>query len=432
MHRKRHVKRTLAMLLGIVMALSTGTASYAFEGGEYHDFRDGEISIYLPEGWLSEEAEGSEAIASTRPAIVGFEGGQPPKYEQIMKAHDEEGQSGLNLSIYYTSEDTQGDYIYFDDDKNEAEWYYENYGFNAIDRLYEEVLGWPLANATGSSWTVSDPEFFKGQWNGFLVVNGEGNTNNDDENMVFNHTIYLTAQMTDDSKTVVHMLLVFYGEGYAALTEQQTKLAKEIADEFYDYDYYNVLASVGADGDEYSGMVDSDGNSVVDILLGVFTFVVALLGFASTIIVFVRKRAAKRRDRRNPAEDAVRSFSAKARDVKQSLKFADGQISMDLNETLSKWKKRKAQKDSFSGQEQRMEKRTLRKENRAERREERKPLQTAERRSTMQMRNREAESAEQRYYDSLQTLLKTGLLTRDEMRDMLERHERSRMRQRRR
>lgn len=399
--RRNKGRRIAAILLGLLLAVSAGTCAYAFEGGTYHDFRDGDITLYLPDGWSSNEIAHSES--EDRP------------YERIADAWDDKAGGTLRLSIYYLMDDAlQDDYVYFDDDEVGAMEYFENYGRNAIDTLY---AGLPEAGGSvQAQWSQSDPVFFNGEWNGFLTLHVTGSPAIEGEAAGgFVHTVYLTAKMADDSEKVVHNVLVFYRQDGAALMEGELTLAREIADEFYDYDYANVMAGVTDDGDwNWDGDDPPDGGSeAVTIILGILGILTPII---TILIILIAVRRAIRRRKETIRSAAANAYQGLPKEIKEV------QQSFDLDDTINEWKKHRAEKESFSGKEQRTEQRA---ERRAERREDR-----AERRSTMQMRTREAESAEQRYYESLQTLHKTGLLTKAEMRDMLERHERSRARQR--
>lgn len=344
MDRKRYAKRTVALLMGIVMMLASGSAVFALEGGMYHDFRDGEISLYLPESWSSEEISTAES--------------REKQYEKLLEAWDDTGESGLHLDMYIMAEEVlRNDYVYFDDDEDAALEYYEDYGSTALDELYFERLDSEAGSGIlTSTWGAEWPVFFDGQLNGFLVTEMKGNVQYEampPEDL--EHTIYLTAKMTDDSELVVHNILVFHNDDDTALTEQQAQLAQEIADEFYDYGYGDRMTGAKPDDSMWGaglGMSSGDEMDVIMTLLIGIVSILAPLGIIVGVIVIIAKRAAGR-----------------------------------------------------TGQK-------------------------AERRSTVQMRTREAESAEKRYFESLQTLHKAGLLTKEELRDMLERHERSRARQR--
>lgn len=403
--RRGNVRRFIVIVMGMILAVSAATGAYAFTGGTYHDFRDGDITLFLPDNWSSTEKYSSESE------------GRP--YEMIGHAeHDGTGGFMLSLDLYYLMDDAlTDDYVYFHDDEADAMAYYENYGRNAIDTLY---TGLPeIGMSAQSQWTQSEPTFFNGEWNGFLIINVTGSAENEEGTVEnFAHTVYLTAEMSDDSEKVVHNVLVFYRADGVALTEGELNPAQEIADEFYDYDYANVMAGVTEDSyweDDYGE--DGGFDKALTIVLGIVGTVIPLL-IIVLVIVFIVKKVLRRKAEK-VRDAAVRAYQQIPKEIKEA------QQSFDLDDTINKWKKRRAEQSSFSGKEQRAERRTERKADRAERREGR-----AERRSTMQMRTREAENAEQRYFASLQTLHKTGLLTKAEMRDMLERHERSRARQR--
>lgn len=364
--KKRIFGKITAGFVALLLMLWMGVAVYA---GSYYDGRDGDISLYLPDGWNFQE------IDKTDDADLA--------YEKILECYDASGETMLHLDLYYMQDETtDGEYFCFDGSEEEAMLYYEQYGMTAIENLYGSI-------SNDASFTVGDAEFWDGEWNGFLVVKVTGNMTPKDggQSYAFADTVYLTCNMAGTDDIVVHNLLVFYNEDHTAITGKSADVAREVADGFYDYGYSDSQA--GVSGSTYSDEWGDDGTDISEII-GAAIPVLGALGVF--VLLFVRKRiAAKKRpsdqltgrlsgteskkQRRHKTPSKPKADNAKAHDHVREI--------LQINQTYR-------QKDGKSPAEQ---KRYL--------------------------------DSESRYLQSLETLQKSGLLTKEEMREMVQRHERS-------
>ena len=363
--KKRILKKITAYLAVMLLMLGTGASVYA---GSYHDGRDGDISLYLPDGWSFQEISETD--------------GSGLAYEKILEAYDASGETALHFDLCYMQDETaDGEYFYLNDSEEEAMLYYEQYGMAAIENFYGSM-------PDVTSFTVGEAGFWNGEWNGFLVVQVTGDVTPDDGGAAyaFADTVYLTCQMASAENIVVHNLLVFYNTDHTPIAGKTADTAREIAEEFYDYGYGDVMA--GTVGSTYSDEWGGDSRDLIDTIGAIAFVLISLSVFAGVII---KKKAAKakpsdqfmgspggteskqQRRRKTPSKPAA--DSAKAHDHVRDI--------LRINQAYKQ----------AGNQSPAMQKRSL--------------------------------DSESRYLQSLETLQKSGLLTKEEMREMVQRHERS-------
>ena len=133
------------------------TAASAYAETYYYECRDGRISIYIESGWDSWQiAEVDKAESSGMP------------FEHIVTAEDSGSADPLMFDIYFSADaETNGDYVYFYGDENEALDYYDKYGKNALEQLYAEQIASADPDAR---ITYGTPVFTEYQWNSFLKI----------------------------------------------------------------------------------------------------------------------------------------------------------------------------------------------------------------------------------------------------------------------
>lgn len=343
---KRIMRRIIAWTAVLFIMIFSCAVVY---GEEYYDLRNGDISLVLPDNWVYNESEPEESE------------GLP--YEMIAQAFcDDEDAVPLCVDIFFMSESIpHNESYYIDEGEEEALRYYEKYGRETLETLYNNV-GWT------TSVTIGEPEYYSSQWNSFLVVPVSGM---DIEGDSYSDIVYLTCGMIygDEEETIVHRILTFYNDEGKVLTAEDLETVKRIADDFYDYGYYEEPLFGGAFGE------DTDGFSVI---LGIMCTAISVLVAGIGIVNNLKKKLEWKREGK-PKQPPKRKDKMKPEKVK---KFTTKVSHDHIGDIV-----RKNQIDRKDG--------------------------------------RRTSTSEERYMESLRTLRKSGLLTREEMQDMLERHERN-------
>lgn len=286
-------------------------------------------------------------------------------YQEILQA--EGGAApGLQLQMYYLPEETE-EYLYFQSDAEAARQYYETYGESALLGFYQQ-------QADVEDVVLGEADFFEGQWDGFLRVDVERKKTDGPEESSDRQLVYLTASMADNTK-LVHKLLVFSAGNGAALTAQMTEQAEIIANEFYDYGYDRVLTGVSEEWQQ-------DNRVLLLVLL-------PLVALAGGLFLLAKKRKGGKTARPFPPLSTLLSRPAEAKPAKNS------KAGRDASEFL--WKRPQVSRSV----------------------ERRKPESATRVRTSAKA---PSSTDEDRYLESLKTLHASGLLTKEEMREMLEKH----------
>lgn len=420
------MRRCFAVAAFLLVAAMLSGSVFAYNG-TYHEFRDGNVTLYLPEGWSSEEYDVDEN------GISGF--------ERILYASGESSDTALELDVVYGTMPA-GEALYFRGNKDEALAYYETYGSEEVSAYFSYAAG----NADYSEITQETAEYYAGEWNDFLVVPVTATYEVDGQMDDFHYIVYLTAKMAYDDETLVHNLLVFsLPGGEEPITADAAELAQEIADEFYDYDYYNVMAGIVVE----EPFLELDTDVVTDIILELVT-TLATIGIilATIFMVFKRllgkskaysRRKTRKQGNSNSFSETASLFQKAAGGfarLKGSAKDVLANAMQSGKPKADGWRRTKEAGDASVEKPNRPAVRPDRSERFRQQERKKDALQHGNnpqnhRKTTTQMRSRQAADAEARYRESLKTLLKSGLLTRKEMEDMLAQHQRNKARQQR-
>ncbi len=356
---KRALKRTAVWLMVMLIMISGSAAVYA---DTYHELRDTEIELLLPDSWEYDEIEKSLS--------EGY------SYEWIAETYEDfDSDNGLCMDLYYMHDFIGGAEvcnITGDDDGRE---YFELYGKAAIETLYDE-LDW------GESIEFGEVSLYEGEYSNQLMVPIEGDYG---DGTVFDHVIYLDCEMLyeandDGERAVVHMIKMFYRGDELPMDAADIKTAEEIADNFYDYGYYE---------NGYFGKGNGIGSEIFEFILTILPFVVLIPGMIAAGIKklpdllgeseTISKKSRPKKKKPTPMPTEKKSFGRKE----------SKRRSAEIKQLESK-----SMKESSFGR-------------------------------AVDSGPKKAMTSEERYLQSLHTLRKSGLLTREEMVDMLERHERN-------
>ncbi len=349
---RKTLKRLTALLAVLLVMVSGSAVVYA---DTYHELRDTEIELLLPDSWEYDEIEKSLS--------EGY------SYEWIADVYENvSDDNGLWMGLYYMHDFIGGAEVCNITGDDDGQEYFDLYGKAAIETLYDE-LDW------GESIEFGEVSLYEGEYGDQLMVPIEGDYG---DGTTFYHVIYLDCETVyeeneDGERAVVHMIKMFYRGDELLMDEADIKTAEEIADNFYDYGYYE---------NGYFGKDDGIGSEIFDFILTILPFVVLIPGMIAAGI-------------------------KKLPDL--------------LGESDSASKKNKQEKKKPTPMP--AEKKSFGKKRRKQMTAETKRL---ERKPAVSSGPKKAMTSEERYLQSLHTLRKSGLLTREEMADMLERHERNR------
>ncbi len=290
----------------------------------------------------------------------------------ILLAEIPVGENGsLQMDLYYSATNYEDEYIYFHSDREAAYEYFNNMGAEAIEDFYGDHL------TDEYELTLERDGFFEGDDTSFVRAIAEIKEGNDDP---YKEVVYITGNTTSLEDMVVNKMFFFSEEdGTFADTEAHRKVEESCLNDFYDtYDDTFVGYEPGWDDDEY--IDDVDAGTIVDVLCGLIPLVILLcLGYA----LLKRKRENAK---------AAHKHVAKAKTTKDKI-------------DISEWKPVKAVealKDNRTKESERLCGEFVPKTD-----------------------------SEQRYYQSLLALRKSGLLTKSEMSDMLVKHAEVKARQQR-
>ena len=246
--------------------------------------------------------------------------------------------------------------------------------------------------------TYGTPVFTEYQWNSFLKtdvvmtadLDGDGHQESRAD------TVFLTASMTSDDNFVINQALVFHNGYGVQLTQDQQDTAADIVDEFSEYGY----------GDDMTG--DNSGDAVYyadgisDGAIGamvIFTVVIVPIIAAAVVVVILRRRNMNGRIGRHAVQDA-----GEFRHVRHACGAEQCKTARCAQRSHSIAAAGPPVPQGNAGR-----------------------VRASSAGAVMQQA---VSSDEQRYLDSLKTLYKSGLLTRAEMNEMIERHQVQNMRRR--
>lgn len=388
--KQRNLTRITVFLCMLLLIFATASGAYAET--YYFECRDGGISIYKESGWDSWQiAEVDKTESSGKP------------FEHIMTAAENGISDPLMFDIYFSADAvTDGDYVYFYSDENDARDYYDKYGKNALVQLYTEQIA---SADPGAQITYGTPVFTEYQWNSFLKTDivMTADLDGDGQQESRTDTVFLTASMTSKANFVINEVLVFHNGYGLQLTQDQQDTAAEIVDEFSEYGYGDDMTGDHSDDAVYYADGISDGAIGA---MAIFTVAIVLIIAAAVVAVILRRRkmngGSAGTQFRMPGSSGTSGMHA----AQSSAKRRDRKL-RDLHDAHRDHIDRSGRAAGAAG--------------------ERRARQSSSAGAVMQQA---VSSDEQRYLDSLKTLYKSGLLTRAEMNEMIERHQVQNMRRR--
>ena len=283
-------------------------------------------------------------------------------FEHISRAYD----ASVDFDLYYHL-GSSDESIYFSDDAAE---YYDSQGHTVIEDLYGE-----LYPQTGVSF--GEMQIFQGTWDTYVVVDA---TAGSDEQVVYlntNSSLYYDSEA--DSVPLVDRILVFSSHEGSDLSAAEIRaISDPIVAEVYDFGYDEDLMG-GGEEQEYDPASGDDSDEDIGYSIGyhIGQILTSIAPIIVTIIIFVVIRKKVRRARQN-----ARGFSGRIDGSRNKKK--------DIN-------RKKQEKDRHRSED----------------------------RETAVSVKHSAVSSDNRYVRSLETLRKSGLVTRSEMQELLSKYERN-------
>lgn len=375
-------------------------APMAVFGDETWMFRDDRIKADFPDGEVTE----CDSMTVDSDEVRNF--------EKIAEAVLDDERGTMVAGIYFIAdESSDGDYYYLSSDSEEADDYYVNYGEKAIREMYSNIEDSKLVSLIQDGQYVSD-------WYTFIRVIADVKTGSG----THSEAIYLTAASTD-SYTVSKAIVLSPAEGSVLSADDMEDMAKPVIDSFFDYGYDGVMVGESYDDEYASDDYDSDfdAGNIMNTLIAA----AAILSAVAALVSAVKKK------RRENSEALNRGNMTTGTSQRQE---AVSSASHDGRTAGSRKRKGSRSRSSSAKTSERTRAKTGQSAGQSRGR-------AAEQTDRIREKVRSASAAASKYKDrsrsveysmsrsddsgyinSLQTLYRSGLLTKKEMNEMIEKH----------
>lgn len=375
-------------------------APMAVFGDETWMFRDDRIKADFPDGEVTE----CDSMTVDSDEVRNF--------EKIAEAVLDDDRGTMVAGIYFIAdESSDGDYYYLSSDSEEADDYYVNYGEKAIREMYSNIEDSKLVSLTRDGQYISD-------WYTFIRVIADVKTGSG----IHSEAIYLTAASTD-SYTVSKAIVLSPAEGSVLSADDMEDMAKPVIDSFFDYGYDGVMVGESYDDEYVSDDYDSDfdAGNIMNTLIAA----AAILSAVAALVSAVKKKRRENSEALNRGnmttgtsqrQEAVSSASHDGRTAGSRKRKGSGSRSSSAK--TSERTRAKTGQSAGQGRGRAAEQTDRIRE---------KVRSASAAASKYKDRNRSVEysmscSDDSRYINSLQTLYRSGLLTKKEMNEMIEKH----------
>lgn len=375
-------------------------APMAVFGDETWMFRDDRIKADFPEGEVTE----CDSMTVDSDEVRNF--------EKIAEAVLDDERGTMVAGIYFIAdESSDGDYYYLSSDSEEADNYYVNYGEKAIREMYSNIEDSKLVSLIQDGQYVSD-------WYTFIRVIADVKTGSG----IHSEAIYLTAASTD-SYTVSKAIVLSPAEGSVLSADDMEDMAKPVIDSFFDYGYDGVMVGESYDDEYASDDYDSDfdAGNIMNTLIAA----AAILSAVAALVSAVKKKRRENSEALNRGnmttgtsqrQEAVSSASHDGRTAGSRKRKGSGSRSSSAKTS----ERTRAKTGQSAGQG-----RGRAAEQTDRIREKVRSAYAAASKDKDRSRSVEysmSRSDDSGYINSLQTLYRSGLLTKKEMNEMIEKH----------
>ena len=378
-------------------------APMAVFGDETWMFRDDRIKADFPDGEVTE----CDSMTVDSDEVRNF--------EKIAEAVLDDERGTMVAGIYFIAdESSDGDYYYLSSDSEEADDYYVNYGEKAIREMYSNIEDSKLVSLIQDGQYISD-------WYTFIRVIADVKTGSG----THSEAIYLTAASTD-SYTVSKAIVLSPAEGSVLSADDMEDMAKPVIDSFFDYGYDGVMVGESYDDEYASDDYDSDfdAGNIMNTLIAA----AAILSAVAALVSAVKK---KRRENSEALNRGNMTTGTSQRQEAVSSASHDGRTAGSRKRKGSRSRSSSAKPaDDRTGRRAKTGQSAGQGRGRAAEQTDRireKVRSASAAASKDKDRSRSVEYSMSRsddsgYINSLQTLYRSGLLTKKEMNEMIEKH----------
>lgn len=376
-------------------------APMAVFGDETWMFRDDRIKVDFPDGEVTE----CYSISVDPDKVISF--------AKIAEAVLDDERGTMVAGIYFIAdESSDGDYYYLSSDSEEADDYYVNYGEKAIREMYSNIEDSKLVSLIQDGQYISD-------WYTFIRVIADVKTGSG----IHSEAIYLTAASTD-SYTVSKAIVLSPAEGSVLSADDMEDMAKPVIDSFFDYGYDEVMVGESYD-DEYTSD-DYDSGFDVGNIMNTLIAAAAILSAVAALVSAVKKKRrenseALSRGNMTTGTSQQRTVSTESYDSRTAgsrKRKGSGGRSSSTKPADRTGRRAKTVHTAGQGRGRAAEQTDRIRE---------KVRSASAAASKYKDRSRSVEysmscSDDSGYINSLQTLYRSGLLTKKEMNEMIEKH----------
>lgn len=370
------MKRLWILFFAFAIMVSAAPFSY----GQSLPLRDGQINFELPDGWEDMEPGTYDQLTQEyyNATAEELENYDDVVSELLLLKHKEFAGMPATVELLYSNDD-YGQIDYADCDEEELAEYFDDYGYE----LTESVL------PKGENYreTSRDQQLLETSASGdvFIQANVKEQTETEKE---IRYRVYYTVK----SGCVITILLTCYGDQVPSQAEAE---AEQMVTGFSDDGYYDVYAGNGEvfgddeDFDLWEDEDSSDGMGMIFLLLAIAPVAAAALRFWS---------------KKEDGPPAASSAFSEEEEPRKEAASAEVSQSAPVSREPREQKQAKAKASKFY------------------------PLKADGK--VMQVRSREsaqpgrAKTADESYLGSLKTLRDSGLLTKEQYQEMVEKHKR--------
>ena len=377
-------------------------APMAVFGDETWMFRDDRIKADFPDGEVTE----CDSMTVDSDEVRNF--------EKIAEAVLDDDRGTMVAGIYFIAdESSDGDYYYLSSDSEEADDYYVNYGEKAIREMYSNIEDSKLVSLIRDGQYISD-------WYTFIRVIADVKTGSG----THSEAIYLTAASTD-SYTVSKAIVLSPAEGSVLSADDMEDMAKPVIDSFFDYGYDGVMVGESYDDEYASDDYDSDfdAGNIMNTLIAA----AAILSAVAALVSAVKKKRRENSEALNRGnmttgtsqrQEAVSSASHDGRTAGSRKRKGSGSRSSSAKPADRTGRRAKTGQSAGQGRGRAAEQTDRIREK--VRSASAAALKDKDRKRSVEYSM--SRSDDSGYINSLQTLYRSGLLTKKEMNEMIEKH----------
>lgn len=382
--KKRRIISMITAAAVIAVVLSLPAAVF---GTESRMFRDDRIRVDFPDGTDVTECD---SLADDSGDFTGF--------DKIAEAVLKDKRGTVDADIYFIADESaDGDYYYLGSDTEDTDEYYLEYGEAAVGEMYSNIEGSELISLSNDGQYITD-------WYTFVKLTAEVKSGSG----THRESVYLTASSTD-SYTISKAIVLSSADGALSSADMED-IAAPVIDDFFDYGYDGVMVGESFDDEYMSDDYDSsfDEGNMTNLLITV----AIILSVAVAVTAAVKKKRGENSEVRS--RGGMAAGTAVPHDGRRRMKPSGRPSPAKPSDSTVTQTGRKAEsvRDRAAGPAEHIREKVRGASSSA-----------SENTGNSDNMGYSADgSDDRRYIDSLQTLYRSGLLTKKEMNEMIEKH----------